>query len=160
MNILFDLGHPAHVHLFRNAAHSLMQRGHGVSIAIRDKPIIKKLLDFYGLEYSIASKARSGSFGLACELIEHDFNVLRLVRQHKIDLMAGTSASVAHVSRITRARSFVISEDDAAVTDGRFTNMGALLFTSSVTTFLMGLISEQITALMYKSESGSSSERS
>lgn len=35
-------------------------------------------------------------------------------------------------------------------TDGRFTNMGALLFTTSILIFLMGLISEQITILMYK----------
>jgi multidrug resistance efflux pump len=33
---------------------------------------------------------------------------------------------------------------------GRFTNMSALLYTGSVITFMMGLISEQITALMYK----------
>ena len=35
---------------------------------------------------------------------------------------------------------------------GRFTNMSALLYTGSVITFMMGLISEQITALMYKSD--------
>ena len=33
---------------------------------------------------------------------------------------------------------------------GRFTNMSALLYTGSVMIFLMGLISEQVTALMYK----------
>lgn len=33
---------------------------------------------------------------------------------------------------------------------GRFTNMSALLFTTSVVVFLMGLISEQITSLIYK----------
>ncbi|WP_343574924.1 glycosyltransferase family 2 protein [Pseudomonas sp.] len=33
---------------------------------------------------------------------------------------------------------------------GRFTNMSALLYTAGVMVFLMGLISEQITALMYK----------
>jgi glycosyltransferase involved in cell wall biosynthesis len=33
---------------------------------------------------------------------------------------------------------------------GRFTNMSALLYTGSVMIFLMGLISEQITELMYK----------
>ncbi|MEL0168759.1 MAG: glycosyltransferase family 2 protein [Pseudomonadaceae bacterium] len=36
--------------------------------------------------------------------------------------------------------------------EGRFTNMSALLYTGSVMVFLMGLISEQITALMYKYE--------
>ncbi len=35
-------------------------------------------------------------------------------------------------------------------TMGRFTNMSALLFTGSFIIFMMGLISEQITALMYK----------
>lgn len=33
---------------------------------------------------------------------------------------------------------------------GRFTNMSALLYTGSIMIFLLGLISEQITALMYK----------
>ncbi len=37
------------------------------------------------------------------------------------------------------------------LTDGRFTNMGVLLFSSSVMIFLLGLISEQITSLMYQS---------
>jgi len=36
------------------------------------------------------------------------------------------------------------------LSNGLFTNMGALLLTTSVTIFLMGLISEQINALLYK----------
>lgn len=35
------------------------------------------------------------------------------------------------------------------MTDGRFTNMGVLLFVTSVLTFLIGLLSEQITQLLY-----------
>ena len=35
------------------------------------------------------------------------------------------------------------------LTAGRFTNMSALLFTTAVTIFLMGLVSEQITSLIY-----------
>lgn len=34
----------------------------------------------------------------------------------------------------------------------RFTNMSALLLTSAVTTFMMGLVSEQVTTLLYKHE--------
>ena len=40
------------------------------------------------------------------------------------------------------------------MTQGRFTNMGALLFSVSVVVFLMGLVSEQITSLFYQ-KSGS-----
>lgn len=36
-------------------------------------------------------------------------------------------------------------------TDGRFTNMGVLLFSTSIMIFLLGLVSEQITALFYQS---------
>jgi glycosyltransferase involved in cell wall biosynthesis len=39
------------------------------------------------------------------------------------------------------------------MSDGRFTNMGMLLFTTSILIFLLGLISEQITSLMYRSDS-------
>ena len=37
-------------------------------------------------------------------------------------------------------------------TVARFTNMSALLFVSSITIFLVGLVSEQVTALMYRKE--------
>lgn len=37
---------------------------------------------------------------------------------------------------------------------GRFTNMSALLYTASLLTFLMGLVSEQITMLMYRDDEG------
>lgn len=36
------------------------------------------------------------------------------------------------------------------VTEARFTNMSAMMFTTSIIVFMMGLVSEQITALMYK----------
>ena len=36
------------------------------------------------------------------------------------------------------------------INDGRFTNMTALMFTTAMLMFFMGLVSEQITALMYK----------
>jgi len=36
------------------------------------------------------------------------------------------------------------------ISDGRFTNMSAVLFMTSILVFLIGLVSEQVTALMYK----------
>jgi len=40
--------------------------------------------------------------------------------------------------------------------DGRFTNMGMLLYLSSLTTFLIGVVSEQVSALHYKDTSRAS----
>lgn len=44
------------------------------------------------------------------------------------------------------------------LTDGRFTNMGVLLFSTSIMIFLLGLVSEQITALFYQSSSSKNSD--
>ena len=44
------------------------------------------------------------------------------------------------------------------IESARFTNMSALLLASAVTTFLMGLISEQITALLYKQDARTDSQ--
>ena len=38
------------------------------------------------------------------------------------------------------------------LTTGRFTNMSALMFTTAIVIFLIGLVSEQITALMYREQ--------
>ncbi|MCX7552936.1 glycosyltransferase family 2 protein [Marinicella sp. S1101] len=43
-------------------------------------------------------------------------------------------------------------------TDGRFTNMGVLLLSTSILIFLLGLISEQITALFYQTKPGESAD--
>ncbi|NKB34194.1 MAG: glycosyltransferase [Pseudomonadales bacterium] len=42
------------------------------------------------------------------------------------------------------------------LSDGRFTNMGVVLFVSAIFVFLIGLVSEQITTLMYKDDQSNS----
>ena len=113
MHFLYDLGHPAHVHLFRNVARQLIARGHQVTIAIRDRDIVATLLDRYGLPYVVASKARRGRLGALLELIIHDWNIFKLAWRNRVDCLAGTSVSASHVGWILRKPSFVLNEDDA-----------------------------------------------
>lgn len=115
MNILVDIGHPAHVHLFRNAMRIWHDHGHSIAITIRDKDITAKLLDLYGLSYTIASSARQGTLGLGLELFEHDWGVLKIARQHKSQILMGTSIAAAHVARLIGAKSIIFNEDDASV---------------------------------------------
>ena len=37
MRILIDIGHPAHVHIFKNFAHEMEKRGHELLFTCRDK---------------------------------------------------------------------------------------------------------------------------
>lgn len=51
MKIFIDIGHPAHVHYFKNFIKIMRDKGHKFFIIARGKPIIKKLLESYGIEY-------------------------------------------------------------------------------------------------------------
>jgi len=115
MRILVDLGHPAHVHLFRHAIQEWRDRGHDVALAARDKDITTDLLQTLGCEYTVASRARSGKLGLFVELLEHDWQVFRLARRRRSQLLLGTSVSITHAAKPLRAQSIVFNEDDADV---------------------------------------------
>lgn len=58
MKFLFDFGHPADVHYFRNTIKFLQERGHIVRIYARDKDVTLKLLSAYGFEFM--SKGKGG----------------------------------------------------------------------------------------------------
>jgi len=115
MNILIDVGHPAHVHLFARASKIWQSRGHKVLFTIRDRPLIPELLKANNLPYLVASTPRIGKLGQTWELIEHDWNVLKAAHQFKADVMLGTSISITHVSKIFPAKSIVFNEDDGDV---------------------------------------------
>lgn len=112
MNILIDIGHPAHIHLFRNAASRWIKKGHKVVFTIRDRDIIPALMRSYKLEYSVASKAKTSRLGLLYELVEHDWNVLVAAKKIKADILLGTSVSITHVSKLLGVYSVVFNEDD------------------------------------------------
>lgn len=112
-SFLFDLGHPAHVHLFRPLIGILEGRGDEVAITIRDRGIVGPLLRTYGLEYTVASKPRTGLLGSALELVIHNWHVLMRALKTRPDYLVGTSVSAAHVGFVLRRKSIVLNEDDA-----------------------------------------------
>jgi len=115
MKLLIDINHPAHVHLFRHAIHAWQKDGHQVIITARDKEVTTRLLDFYGLTYSLTTHPSHSLAGKAWELLRQDSIIYQLAVRHHIELMLGTSIGITHVSRITSAKSLFFNEDDAAV---------------------------------------------
>ena len=112
MNILIDIGHPGHVHLFRNAARIWVDRGHRVIFAARDRKLVPELIKAYGFDYRIVSRARKSKLGLLYELIEHDWKLLKLAIDFRADILIGTSISITHVAKIHPSRSIIFNEDD------------------------------------------------
>jgi predicted glycosyltransferase len=114
MKVLIDLGHPAHVHLFRNLYGELINEGHTVIITTKDIQIVRRLLELYDLPYILLGKKSDNLIGKIWDQIYFGWKVYWLVRKYQIDLAIGTSINVAHVSRISRATSFVFDDDDNA----------------------------------------------
>lgn len=116
MRLLFDLGHPAHVHLFRNLI-ARIQKDRGEALAAaRDKDVTVSLCEAYQIPHVVLSKAYSGNvFSGATELIVRTWKLLVLALKFKPDALLGTSFSIGIVGKLIRRPSFVFEEDDASV---------------------------------------------
>jgi predicted glycosyltransferase len=114
-NILFDIGHPAHVHLFKNFIIYLKKEGHNVVVASREKDVANILLKHYGIDFISISKCGKGLVQMFGELLKRDYMVFRFHKRFKFDLAFGTSVSIAHLSALSKAKSFIFEEDDDAV---------------------------------------------
>ena len=53
MRVLIDMGHPAHVHFFKNTIWELEGRGHAVKVTARDKDVTLKLLEAYKIPFTV-----------------------------------------------------------------------------------------------------------
>jgi uncharacterized protein len=115
LNILIDIGHPAHVHYYRNLANELINRGHKVIWTVKDIPVAVRLLDHYGFYYSIFPKKSDNILGKAYKQLEYNYRLLKICRKEKIDIAIGTSVSVAHVSKFSGVKSIVFDDDDDEV---------------------------------------------
>ena len=110
--VLIDIGHPAHVHYYRNLALELQKAECKVFWAVKDIPVARRLLDHYGFEYIVLPKKADRLLGKVFKQLQYDLKLLCLCRREKINIAIGTSVSVAHVSRISRVNSIVFDDDD------------------------------------------------
>lgn len=63
MKILIDIGHPAHVHYYRNFIKEMEKRGHEFYIVARNRGVIFDLLRFYNLNFISRGSGRKGIIG-------------------------------------------------------------------------------------------------
>jgi len=99
MKILIDIGHPAHVHLFRNYANELIEGGHKVIFCVRRKEFNVELLEHYGLPYKCLTKNYSSVLGKAGGYFLYEFKLLFVALNFKPDiLISHGSFYAAHVA--------------------------------------------------------------
>ena len=86
MKILIDIGHPAHVHYFRNFIAIMESRGHKFIIIARTKPIIIYLLNYYRIDFVSRGEGKNSIIGKVFHLVSASLLILFHSLRFKPDL--------------------------------------------------------------------------
>jgi len=113
MKILIDMGHPAHVHLFKNFIWEMQKQGHEFKITARDKDVTKQLLDAYKIPYELVGKMGSGKRNLFLEWIDRDIKIFFIARKFKPDLLMGNlNPAIVHAAKLLGKKSIVFTDSE------------------------------------------------
>ena len=122
MRILVDIGHPAHVHFFRNAINTWEKRGYNVLLVARDKDITIELLERYGLKYKVLSKIHKKRVGLIFELMLHELRICKIIRNFKPDLIMSIAGIMnVHAAKLFKIPSIVFTDTEHAKLSNKLT---------------------------------------
>lgn len=103
MKIFIDIGHPAHVHYFRNFIKIMERKGHNFFISARDKEVTHSLLNYYQIEYTSRGLGRKRLIGKFLYLIEADYMLFKLAKKFQPDIfLSFGSTYAAHTSFLLR----------------------------------------------------------
>ncbi len=116
MNILFEVGHPAHVHLFKYVIWELEKQGHAVQIAVREREgMVAPLIEEYGFPYQMMSPNARGIFAKAMTMIKNDMFLLKIAGKSKAEMFISVGSPYsAHVATITRKPHICLTDTEDA----------------------------------------------
>ena len=99
MNILIDIGHPAHVHYFRNFIKIMENKGHKFLIISRNKEMEQYLLNIYKIPYIDRGVGSKNIIGKFLYMLIADYLIFRKALKFKPDLfLSFGSIYPAHAS--------------------------------------------------------------
>jgi len=113
VRLLFDIVHPAHVHLFRNLIAQTQAEGGEVLVLTRDKDVTVSLCEHYRIPQRVLSRARSRSLPRdAMEFLVRAFRLWSEARAFCPDALLASSMFVGLVGKLVGRPSFVFNEDN------------------------------------------------
>lgn len=107
--VLIDIGHPAHVHLFRNF---IKEYKEGCIVTVKDIPSAKDLLKLYNIDFIELGQKKDSMLGKLQRQFSYNYEVLKIVKREKIAFGLGTSITIPHVSKLSSMKSIVFDDDD------------------------------------------------
>ena len=101
MRIMIEIGHPAHVHNFKNMIWNLEKKGHEIKIIAKYKEVSLELLNKYGFDYDVIGKNYTTLLGKVFGLIVADYKTYKISRKFRPDIfISRASPYSAHASRL------------------------------------------------------------
>jgi uncharacterized protein len=133
LNILFEINHPGHIHLFRNLASELRGKKISYIFLIKSDPVIERLAQYYDLPFIKMGVKGSGLVQKYLFQIKFLFKSVYLAKKYKIDLALGVSMNLPLVSKFTRMKAIGFDDDDMAVTPAfaKYANKASVILTPS-----------------------------
>lgn len=109
--VLFDIGHPAHVHLFKHLARLLMDDGAQVLFTSRRKEFEVELIEKEGFDHVCFGKHYRSLPGKLWGLLRYDLAMLRTGLRFKPDLIVGHGTIYgAHAAPFLGAKCLAIED--------------------------------------------------
>ena len=103
MRILLDIGHPAHVHYFKNLIKNLKNKGNQFLITAREKDVTHELLNNYKIPYISRGRGSNGLLGKFLYLFKANYQLYKLGKKFKPDLFISFASPYAgHVALFLR----------------------------------------------------------
>lgn len=112
MRILIDIGHPGHVHLFRNLYTELIRKGYSVYFTTQDIVIVKHLLNFYGINYAIIGTKKNGLISKGFSMLTRTYSLIQYIRKKRIDFCLSSTPSLMQAAYFCRKPRFFYDDDD------------------------------------------------
>lgn len=115
MKILVDIGHPAHVHFFKNTIWNLKKKGHKILVTARNKDVAVDLLKAYGIEHRVLTSMQEGKGNLFKEWVIRDYRLLQIAKEFNPDVLTGVlNPCVAHTSWLLGKKSIIFNDTENA----------------------------------------------
>jgi len=113
MRILIDIGHPAHVHYFRNFITHMITNGHSIKVTARDKEMTFELLNRYGIEFNSRGKGSKIFIMKILYMPIAYYRIYKVARKFKPDLfLSYSSPYAALVSKLFRRPNITLDDTE------------------------------------------------
>jgi hypothetical protein len=113
--ILIDIGHPAHVHFFKNY---IKEHQDGVIVTARQKEVTLYLLEKYGIDYINLGENKKGTFKKALNLPKVCYKLAQVCKKNNPSfMMAIGSPYISLVGKAMRTRSVVFTDSEPVKID-------------------------------------------